>query len=123
MPMHFLGLAGAPRRYPDATAVQFLPALQPVQYFISIAAFVTIAAQLLFLINLIWSLKFGEKVGINPWESTTLEWIIPSPPPYDNFAGHEPSVYRGPYEYGAPGYVDDFLPQDVEPSKLKRLPA
>ena len=118
MPMHFLGLAGAERRYADSTAVQYLPALQPIQYFISIAAFITIAAQLLFVINLVWSLKFGEKAEKNPWEATTLEWIIPSPPPFDNFAGHEPSVYRGPYEYGAPGYKEDYLPQDVEPGKL-----
>jgi cytochrome c oxidase subunit 1 len=118
--MHFLGLAGAPRRYADATAVQFLPPLQPVQYFISIAAFVTIVAQLLFLINVIWSLKSGEKAEVNPWQATTLEWTIPSPPPHDNFGGHEPSVHRGPYEYGTPGYADDFLPQDVEPARLKR---
>jgi len=119
MPMHFLGLAGAVRRYADSTAVQFLPALQPLQYFISIAAFVTIAAQILFLVNLIWSLKYGEKAEINPWEATTLEWTIPSPPPFDNFGGREPVVYRGPYEYGVPGYAEDYQPQDVEPGNLK----
>jgi len=77
-----------------------------------------VAAQLLFLINLVWSLKFGEKAATNPWESTTLEWTIPSPPPFDNFAGHEPAVYRGPYEYGVPGYKEDYLPQHIEPGKL-----
>ncbi|HUK54186.1 MAG TPA: cbb3-type cytochrome c oxidase subunit I [Candidatus Binatia bacterium] len=118
MPMHWLGLAGAPRRYADSTAVSYLPALQPIQWFISIAAFITISAQILFLFNLIWSLKFGEKADENPWQATTLEWTIPSPPPFDNFGGHEPSVYRGPYEYGVPGYVDDYLPQHVEPGKL-----
>jgi len=118
MPMHFLGLAGAPRRYADATAVQYLPPLQPLHHFITYAALITVAAQLLFLINLVWSLKFGEKAATNPWESTTLEWTIPSPPPFDNFAGHEPAVYRGPYEYGVPGYKEDYLPQHIEPGKL-----
>jgi cytochrome c oxidase subunit 1 len=118
MPMHFIGLAGHERRYPDLTGVSYLAALHPVQYFISIAAFITAAAQILFLANLIWSLKFGEKAAINPWQATTLEWSIPSPPPFDNFAGHEPTVYRGPYEFSVPGYADDYLPQNVEPGKL-----
>jgi len=70
-------------------------------------------------VNLIWSLKYGEKAEINPWEATTLEWTIPSPPPFDNFGGREPVVYRGPYEYGVPGYAEDYQSQDVEPGNLK----
>ncbi len=116
MPMHFLGLVGDPRRYADMTAVEFLKPLQPVHNFISYAVFVTVAGQFIFLLNFIWSLRAGKKTEINPWHATTLEWTVPSPPPFDNFAGHEPVVYRGPYEYSVPGHTEDFVPQHLEPA-------
>ena len=50
------------------------------------------------------------KVGPNPWNSTTLEWAAPSPPPHGNFADAH-AVYRGPYEYSVPGSDVDFVPQ------------
>ncbi len=58
----------------------------------------------------------GKKAAVNPWEATTLEWTIPSPPPHDNFGHHEPVVHHGPYEYGVPGAERDFIMQDAEPS-------
>ncbi len=119
MPMHFLGIFGHPRRYPDLTGVNFLAPLVGVQKFITIVAFVTIGAQFIFLFNFLWSLKFGEKVtDDNPWRATTLEWTVPSPPPWDNFGGHEPAVYRGPYEYSVPGHTEDFVPQHLPPAKV-----
>ena len=111
MPMHFLGMAGHPRRYADTTGVDYLAALLPLHKFISIAAFITMAAQLIFIFNLFWSLFKGPKASENPWESTTLEWTIPSPPPHDNFGGHIPVVYRGAYEYSMPGAPQDFIMQ------------
>ncbi|HXE74486.1 MAG TPA: cbb3-type cytochrome c oxidase subunit I [Candidatus Xenobia bacterium] len=118
MPMHYIGLAGNLRRYADTTAVRFLAEMQPVHTFMSIAAFITIGAQLLFVVNLVWSLWRGKKAeGLNPWEATTLEWTVPSPPPHDNFAGHEPTVYRGPYEFAVPGADKDFVPQHVPEGK------
>jgi cytochrome c oxidase subunit 1 len=114
MPMHFIGLAGHPRRYPDGTAVQFLAQFDPVHVFMSVAAFITIGSQLLFLFNLVWSLARGSKVASdNPWEATTLEWTIASPPPHDNFAGLEPVVHRGPYEFAIPGADKDYVPQHM----------
>jgi cytochrome c oxidase subunit 1 len=113
MPMHFIGLAGHERRYPDTTAVQYLAALDPVHLFMTVAAIATIAAQFIFVVNLVWSLRRGKKAEINPWQATTLEWTVPSPPPHDNFAGRYPAVYRGPYEYGIPGAAKDFSPQHV----------
>ena len=114
MPMHYIGLAGHPRRYPDNTAVSFLQPLAPVHHFMTIAAFITIGAQLLFLFNFFWSLWKGRKAeDINPWQATTLEWTVPSPPPHDNFAGRIPAVYRGPYEYSVPGAEKDFTPQHL----------
>src|SRR5271156_2844326 len=121
MPMHFIGIAGGIRRYADASAVGFLAHLQPVHEFMTIAAFITGAAQLFFLFNFFYSLKFGPKASKNPWNATTLEWDTDSPPPIDNFGGHYPSVYRGPYEFSVPSAVDDFIPQWVEPSQVARV--
>ena len=121
MPMHFLGLAGHPRRYFDTTAVAFLGPLQPVHVFISIAAFITIGAQFIFLFNFFWSLKAGKEAKEeNPWHATTLEWSIPSPPPHDNFGGVEPVVYHGPYEFSVPGAADDYIPQHLAPNLVRK---
>jgi cytochrome c oxidase subunit I len=120
MPMHFLGLAGGIRRYADYTAISYLQPLRPLTMFMSIAAFVTATAQLVFLFNFFWSLKKGPKAGKNPWNATTLEWITDSPPAHDNFGGQYPSVYRGPYEYSVPGAAQDFIAQNIEPSQVAR---
>jgi len=122
MPMHFLGIAGGIRRYADYTGVQYLAHLQPLHYFMTISAFITGAAQLVFLWNFCWSLKFGEKApSINPWNATTLEWTTASPPPLDNFAGNYPSVYRGPYDFSVPGAKEDFVPQHLAPELVARV--
>ncbi len=112
VPMHFLGVAGHPRRYSETTGVEFLSALAPVHEFMTWAAFITGAAQLIFLFNFLWSLKKGPKAEMNPWKATTLEWTVPSPPPHDNFGGHEPAVYHGPYEYSVPGAAQDYVMQN-----------
>jgi len=113
MPMHFIGIAGGIRRYADWTGPAYLAGLQPLHRFITIAAFITAAAQLLFFYNFFRSLKAGASAALNPWSATTLEWTVSSPPPHDNFAGRFPSVYRGPYEYSVPGAAQDFLPQNL----------
>ena len=110
-PMHFLGIAGNPRRYSDFTNFDFLGKLLPVHFFMTQAAYFTAAAQILFFINLFWSMKKGKKATANPWEATTLEWTVPSPPPFDNFAGHHPVVNHGPYEYSVPGAPRDYIMQ------------
>src|SRR5215472_15879959 len=109
MPFHFTGISGAPRRYAQLTEFNYLQHLQPVQVFISIAAFITIAAQFIFLYNFFVSMRKGERAGVNPWEATSLEWTIPSPPPHDNFGELEPVVNHGPYEYSVPGQPADFV--------------
>jgi cytochrome c oxidase subunit I len=111
MPMHYLGLEGNPRRYSEFID-NFLVPLMPVHKFISIAAFITGGAQIIFLVNLVWSMFWGKKAGENPWEASTLEWTIPSPPPFDNFAGVHPVVRHGPYEFGVPGAAKDYIMQD-----------
>jgi cytochrome c oxidase subunit 1 len=109
--MHFLGVAGNPRRYADFTNFEFMSPLMPVHKFMTHAAYFTAAVQIIFLINLFWSLKKGPKAPANPWDSTTLEWTVPSPPPFDNFGGHHPVVNHGPYEYGVPGAEKDHIMQ------------
>jgi cytochrome c oxidase subunit I len=111
MPMHYLGMAGHPRRYSQLTEVAYLQHLLPLQKFITYAAFVTIAGQLIFIFNLFWSMKYGAKASDNPWEATTLEWTTATPPPHDNFGGRTPVVHNGPYEYNVPGAARDFVMQ------------
>jgi cytochrome c oxidase subunit 1 len=110
-PMHFLGIAGNPRRYADFTNFEFMGKLMPVHTFMTWAAILTASVQILFVINLFWSMMKGKKAPVNPWEATTLEWTIPSPPPFDNFAGKHPVVNHGPYEYSVPGAPKDYIMQ------------
>ena len=114
-PMHWLGIAGNPRRYADFTNFDYLAKLMPIHIFMTWAAFITATAQLIFVFNLFWSLKKGAKAPINPWEATTLEWTVPSPPPFDNFAGKHPVIYHGAYEYSVPGAPKDYIMQSDPP--------
>ncbi|MDT4967490.1 MAG: cytochrome c oxidase subunit [Acidobacteriota bacterium] len=122
IPMHIMGIVGMPRRYSrfaenGQQIYGFLESLHPLVLFVTVAAIITFFTQFLFLFNLIWSLFKGKKAGDNPWEATTLEWSIPSPPPHDNFAGILPVTYRGAYEYSVPGAPNDFIMQTApEPS-------
>jgi cytochrome c oxidase subunit 1 len=111
MPMHYLGMAGQTRRYSQFTEVAYQAKLMPLQRFITIAAIITISAQIIFVINLFWSMFKGPKASDNPWESTTLEWTTATPPPHDNFGGVTPVVHHGPYEYAVPGAPRDFVMQ------------
>ncbi|HLN00680.1 MAG TPA: cbb3-type cytochrome c oxidase subunit I [Bryobacteraceae bacterium] len=110
-PMHFLGIAGNPRRYADFTNFDFMGKLMPVHTFMTHSAIFTMVVQFIFLFNLFWSIKKGKPAPINPWNATTLEWTIPSPPPFDNFAGKHPVVNHGPYEYSVPGAAKDYIMQ------------
>ena len=113
VPMHFIGVAGAIRRYADDTGAAYLAAFQPVHLFMTIAAFFTAAAQLVFFWNFFSSMAKGAPASANPWQATTLEWAVPSPPPPDNFGGAKIIVYRGAYEYSVPGAPSDFIPQNL----------
>jgi cytochrome c oxidase subunit 1 len=104
-------MAGNVRRY-QAFVDDFMGPLMPVHKFITIAALITGAAQLLFLFNLFYSRFRGKPAPANPWEGTSLEWSIPSPPPFDNFGGKIPVVYHDPYQYGVEGAANDFVMQD-----------
>ena len=113
MPMHYLGLAGNVRRY-SAFVDDYAISLIPVHKFITIAALLTGAAQLIFLFNLIWSRFRGAVASENPWEATSLEWSTSSPPPFDNFGGRHLVVYNGPNEYGIDGPQDYIMQTSPE---------
>ena len=117
MPMHYLGMAGQTRRYSQFTEVAYQTKLLPLQTFMTYAAFVTIAAQFIFVINLFWSMFKGPKASDNPWDATTLEWTTATPPPHDNFGGKTPVVHNGPYEYGVPGASKDYVMQTDPPTQ------
>ncbi|WP_157215636.1 cytochrome c oxidase subunit I [Flavisphingomonas formosensis] len=81
-PMHFLGLDGMPRRYPD-----YPDAYEHWNSFATHGYEVMAAGMAIFFINLIYSLVAGPKAPDNPWGegATTLEWTLSSPPPYHQF--------------------------------------
>lgn len=118
IPMYIMGIMGAPRRYSmyfnpaTGEGLHYLSSMGPLVKFVSYAAFITAAAQLIFLFNLFYSILRGEKAPQNPWQATTLEWSIPSPVPRESFGGRHVVVYRGPYEYSVPNAPSDFLMQD-----------
>ncbi len=116
--MHYMGLAGMPRRYYAFDRFEFLEALQAPQVWITLIAFVLSAAQLLFLINFLGSLLRGAVAGPNPWGATTLEWAAPSPPPHGNWGDQLPEVHRWPYDYSVPGAPTDFTPQTAGPAEV-----
>ena len=119
MPFHYLGFAGNVRRY-SAFVNDYLQPLLPVHKFITIAALCTGAAQLIFLYNLIYSRFKGAPAPQNPWEGTSLEWTVPSPPPFDNFGGKHPVVYHDPYQYGVESSTGDYVMQD-SPEQVKAV--
>jgi cytochrome c oxidase subunit 1 len=75
MPMHFLGIAGHPRRYSQLLgSADYLQRLAPMQMFITISAIVLMSAQAIFVFNLIKSWRSGELANDNPWEASSPEW-------------------------------------------------
>ncbi len=117
-PMHYIGLMGVPRRYHEISGMAFVPpSAATLNEFITIAALVVGAAQLVFLFNLVWSVRHGRPAGGNPWRATTLEWQTPqTPPAHGNWGKTLPVVYRWAYDYSVPGAAQDFLPQNQPPT-------
>jgi cytochrome c oxidase subunit 1 len=81
-PMHFLGLAGMPRRYPD-----YPDAFAGWNWWASIGAYLGAIGAVWFVGVVIYTLTSGKKVAANPWGegATTLEWTVPSPPPFHTY--------------------------------------
>ena len=113
-PMHYIGLMGVPRRYSELGDMAIMTeSAHNLNAFISIMAFIVGFAQLVFLFNLIWSIRHGKEAGGNPWRATSLEWQTPeTPPAHGNFGKELPIVYRWAYDFSVPGAKEDFIPQN-----------
>ena len=81
-PMHFLGLDGMPRRYPD-----YPDSFAHYNYVASVGYMIMATGMAIFFVNLIYSLLAGPKASDSPWGegATTLEWTLSSPPPFHQF--------------------------------------
>jgi cytochrome c oxidase subunit 1 len=112
-PMHFLGLAGLPRRYYAFTSYEAFDTLVNINHIVTVFAIIGGLAQLIFLFNFYYSIKYGKKSVQNPWKANTLEWTAPVEHLHGNWPGALPEVHRWPYDYGKPGAPDDFIPQTV----------
>ncbi len=122
-PMHIIGVGGHMRRIYNPTQYEFLQPMQHWNVIMTIGAIGLGISQIPFIINFFWSLFGGKKAPMNPWNSTTLEWTAPSPPPHLNWGAKLPTVYRGPYEYSVPGASEDYSPQtqpDHAPAGARR---
>ena len=112
-PMHYVGIAGVPRRYYRFDTFQAFSHFDELNQFITIAAIVTFAFQLLLVINFFYSIWYGKKVmDKNPWGATTLEWTTPIKPGHGNWPGKIPTVQRWAYDYSKGDR--DFISQ-IEP--------
>ena len=117
-PMHFVGIAGAPRRYYDYTVygefdTQTLDLMMDLNVIITWFAIIGALAQCLFLFNFLYSIFRGQKAVQNPWRSNTLEWTTPVEHMHGNWPGELPTVHRWPYDYSKPGAEEDFILQNV----------
>jgi cytochrome c oxidase subunit 1 len=111
--MHFIGMAGLPRRYYTNTAFPYFDDLADINVVITLFALLAGAAQLVFLYNFIASMFFGKVAEQNPWRSNTLEWTTPVKHLHGNWPGEIPHVHRWAYDYSKPGQKEDFVSQIV----------
>jgi len=95
-PMHPLGLMGMPRRVSS-----YDPEFAFWNVLASLGALLLGVSIIPFLLNLVSSLVRGKQAPANPWNAIGLEWLLPSPPPAENFAENVPTVISGPYGYGS----------------------
>jgi cytochrome c oxidase subunit 1 len=112
-PMHFIGMAGLPRRYYTNSNFPLFDELADTNVLITVFALVGAAFQLVFFWNFFYSIFKGKKAPMNPWRSNTLEWTAPVEHMHGNWPGDIPAVHRWPYDYSKPGHDEDFVPQNV----------
>jgi cytochrome c oxidase subunit 1 len=112
-PMHFIGMAGLPRRYYTNSNFPLFDDLANVNVIITIFALIGGVVQIVYLYNFFVSIFYGKKATQNPWKSTTLEWTTPVEHMHGNWPGEIPHVHRWAYDYSKPGHDVDFIPQNI----------
>ncbi|MEQ9465605.1 MAG: cbb3-type cytochrome c oxidase subunit I [Haliea sp.] len=119
LPMHYLGFLGVPRRYFAMGGTDFIPeSAQALNASITLAALIVGLSQLIFIYNVIRTLRKGEPAGHNPWGATSLEWQTPDVPPrHGNWGPELPVVHRWAYDFSVPGAERDFIPQNEPEGK------
>ncbi|MCC6937299.1 MAG: cbb3-type cytochrome c oxidase subunit I [Flavobacteriales bacterium] len=120
-PMHFIGLAGAPRRYYSYTEFTMFNGVVDMNVLVTIFAITGALAQLIFTGNFFYSVFRGPKSVQNPWKSNTLEWTTPVEHMHGNWPGPLPVVHRWPYDYSKPGKAEDWVSQitPMEPGETE----
>jgi cytochrome c oxidase subunit 1 len=118
-PMHFMGLAGVPRRYYAFTLLPEYGVWFDVNVVMTLAAILGGIAQIVFLYNFFSSIFIGKKSGTNPWQANTLEWTTPEERIHGNWPGEIPTVYRWAYDYSNPAYDEDFMMQNIPDEGVK----
>ncbi|MBK9107900.1 MAG: cbb3-type cytochrome c oxidase subunit I [Saprospiraceae bacterium] len=109
-PMHYLGMAGVPRRYYRFDNFDAFKDFDDMNKFITIAAAITFLGQMVFVVNFFWSIYKGKKMTEqNPYGSNALEWTTPINTGHGNWPGKIPTVQRWSYDYGKDG--KEFIPQ------------
>jgi len=117
-PMHYLGLAGVPRRYYSFDLFDAFSHFKDMNAFITVISVITFALQILFVVNFFLSIWKGRKVTTkNPWSATTLEWTTPIRPGHGNWEGAIPEVHRWAYDYSKPDSKEEFIPQTTPMGK------
>ena len=118
-PLHYIGMAGFPRRYYSFSTFQAgnIESFVDLNVFVSYAALITFGAQFILLFNFFYSMFRGKKATENPWRSNTLEWTTPVNPGHGNWVGAIPKVERWAYDYSKTGSKEDFIPQNIPYSK------
>jgi cytochrome c oxidase subunit 1 len=112
-PMHFLGMAGLPRRYYSNSAFPMFDNLVDINEIVSFFAIAGALIQVIFFFNFFYSIFRGPISPQNPWKSNTLEWTAPVARIHGNWPGKIPAVHRWAYDYSKPGYKEDFVPQNI----------
>jgi len=112
-PMHFLGLAGLPRRYYTNSEFPMFDNLTDINDVITFFAIIGGLIQLIFVFNFFYSIFKGRKTVQNPWKSNTLEWTAPIERMHGNWPGEIPEVHRWAYDYSKPGAEEDFIAQNI----------
>ncbi len=112
IPMHWIGLAGVPRRYYSFEAFDFASRFDNLNVVMTLGAIMSVAAQFIFIYNFFYSIWNGKKqTEKNPWKANSLEWTASIEPIHGNWPGAIPHVYRGAYDYAKDGY--EYMPQTV----------